>query len=999
MKRLIRVSRRRIVFISLFFLCHFSRAQTVNIYAAPNGSSTGSGQSTGSAVSITQAAAIAKANPSKPCTIWLLSGTYPQLILDATDTRTASAPVTYQSIVTGGAIFQPETVLNTSNFQPIPAAIQARIINTTAKSKVKQMSLAALNLHDTAAWPSEFSIGNLKSPKFYQNGNPLSMSRYPADTTMSMRQVISKGSTNSSPGGSFKYRDGRGKYWLSAISDEGLYLSGNWQYPYEMEVIKTLSINVADSLITQAIGISGGIGTLYPSRLPAGTEPYYALNLVEEISAEGQWSFNFKTKMLYMWVPSSGTITYSGNSTLPAISVTGVANTKFIGIAVRGGSGNGIDLINCSNVLIAGSHITNCSGNGIVITDGANCTVQSNDIDSVGAGGVIISTSTFAVDQAALKSSGHQVINNHIYDYAREAFLYSPAVNVGSAVGTYVAYNKVHGSPHQGIAYGGNNNTMEYNEVYDVVTKYSDMGAFYRNVPGQAWNSRGNKVHQNYIHDAPSANGIYEDGYSSGDSNSYNIMANGELAAFNNLGYFNAYPNNIYIQDQFPVTCAVEATTDAAYTTYYNSLKTLWNSSAAYKKAYPECADMVGPSGRNNSYTSRIWPSATGSVFLSNIGSPLSNVYGNKLFNPNGTEITAYAETGPPFTTYGIVFQHNTVISGKLTKPIVPFNMDSLRATEAFGQTGATDWHINRIGLHKDGYRQDISATKTAGIDPILTLTASSNSDFTNPGIVTLTAIVKIPNAANTIGSIWFMDNGKIVTIPTIKKAVTFDSVEYVFQWTNPTVGSHQLTFYEGEGQYWLYTTNTVDFTIKAPSTTLSIANDPVRTGSAALQWSTPNEINVASYQVQSSTDGVNFRSYTSVDAKCNDSSDCSYSLPVTQSPHQIVYYRVQAISADSSTRMTNIVQSKLEPGQISLFPNPANDLINISYFSPNAQNSSYVVIYDMSGKALMKKAIVVQEGLNTMAVPLSYMANGVYLLVLENQHETVVSKRFIIQH
>jgi Secretion system C-terminal sorting domain len=135
------------------------------------------------------------------------------------------------------------------------------------------------------------------------------------------------------------------------------------------------------------------------------------------------------------------------------------------------------------------------------------------------------------------------------------------------------------------------------------------------------------------------------------------------------------------------------------------------------------------------------------------------------------------------------------------------------------------------------------------------------------------------------------------------------------------------------------------------------------------------------------------------VDAKCNDSSDCSYSLPVTQSSHQISYYQVQAIAADGSSRMTNIVQSKLDPGQLSLFPSPANDLINVTYFSPNDQSSTYLMIYDMSGRVLVKKAIPIQEGWNTMHLPLNYMANGLYLLVLENQNGRVASRSFLIQH
>src|SRR5258708_16628510 len=383
-------------FLFLFFVFSYQAyAQNIYIYVAPNGAPTGNGNVQNAPVSLAQAKAVAKANPQKSCFIYLASGIYPALTLDATDSRSAAYPVVYTSIVPYGAIFQPEISLTSTNFTPIPDIIKARIINATAKTKVMQMSLASMNLRDTAQWPQTFSLFKLKTPKFYRNGVPLPLYRYPADSSsMTMRQVVNRGSVNSVPGGSFKYRDGRGKYWLNAINDGGLFLSGNWQTPWLIDVIKTQSLSMVDSLVVQAIGISGGIGTLAPTRLAAGTEPYTALNLVEEIAAEGQWSINFKTKMLYMWVPASGTLTCSGNSKTPAISITGVSNTSFTGIAVRGGSGNGIELHNSSNIIIPGTQISYCSGYGETLRLGTNCQVQSNDIDSVGAGGVIISSST-----------------------------------------------------------------------------------------------------------------------------------------------------------------------------------------------------------------------------------------------------------------------------------------------------------------------------------------------------------------------------------------------------------------------------------------------------------------------------------------------------------------------------------------------------------------------------------------------------------------------------
>jgi parallel beta-helix repeat protein len=1002
--------RRNILFLKyssfllfISFLSFSSSGQTLNIYVAAGGDTLGTGQTAASPVGLTKAKAIAKANAQTPCTIWLAMGSYTQLTLDASDSRSAAAPVTYQSTVPNGAYFQPELPLNISNFQPIPDSIKARIINTTAKTKVMQMSLASYNFPDLIVWPAVFSIDLLRSPKFFRNGYPLPMSRYPADTTMSMRAVVTKGTFNSVPGGSFKYRDGRGQYWLHAINDGGLFLSGNWEYTWQMPVVKTLSINTADSVITQAIGLSGGLGTQDPSRIPAGTEPYYALNLVEEIGAEGQWSINFRTKMLYMWVPASGTITLSGNGGVPAILATGVSNTRFIGFGVHGGSGNGIELHSCSNVLIAGTRISDCSGNGITITDGTNCTVQSNDIDSVGKGGVVISTSSFLADQFNLKSSGHQVINNHIYAYAREAFLYSAAVDVSNAIGTYVAYNKVHDSPHVGILFGGNNNTLEYNEVYDVVKKFTDMGAFYRSGSTQAWNSRGNKINHNFIHDAPNADGVYEDGAASGDSISYNIFGNGLLSTYSNNGYFITFANNIYVQNLYPVTCRIEPSTDAAFVNYADSLRKLWNASAIYKKAYPECADMIGPSGQNKAFTSRIWPAVTGNVFVSNPGI-LSWINDSQLFNQDGTTNATYAQTGLPFTQYGIVVKNDFKLTGKLLKPITPFNMDSVRSTTAFDHTLGTDWHIYRIGLHKDSYRPDVSSTKTAGIDPVISLTYSSNSNLINPGIVTLTVGVKSPNASNTLPSMWFTNNGLIVSgqqLTITKKIVSFDSVTYIGVWTNPAVGTHAVNMVGGDG-LWIYTSNAIGFTIKNPTTTaLAVVNDAHSSGGIALEWTAPNESNVGSYQILQSRDGVNFKPLTVVTPKCNDSNRCSYSLPVSQELNREFFYRVKVLSATGSSEMTNTVRSLIDfdTRQFSLYPSPARESVNISYTSSKDQDNSSVIVYDMLGRVMLKKEISIHTGLNELTLPVNAMADGIYLLVLENRQIRMVSRNFVIRH
>src|SRR6201991_4873262 len=644
--------------------------------------------------------------------------------------------------------------------------------------------------------------------------------------------------------------------------------------------------------------------------------------------------------MLYMWVPASGTISCAGNSKLPGIKATGVSNVQFINLDVRGGSGNGYELTNCNNIQINGAHISYCSGNGVNITGGTYCTVQSCDIDSVGAGGVIVTSNDFYTDQFNVTLSHHQILNNHIYSFAREAVLYSAAINVQQAVGVYAAYNKIHDAPHVGVLYGGNSNTLEYNEVYDVVKKYADMGAFYKVEIGQLWLSRGNRLNHNYIHDAVAANGFYNDNFSGGDSVNYNIVERVSGALFNHQGFFTAFTNNVVVNSNYPVTSMIEETSSPTFSTHYNSLKTIWTNSPAYRAAYPECADMVGPSGTNRAYTSRIWPAYIGCVFANNPGI-FSNSNIDQMFNKDGTTNTTYCGTaGPIFTTFGAVFK-NGIRFNATTTPIYPYSLDVIKNMGLFGRTLGRDWHLNRIGLHKDQFRTTMTGLTIQGVDPVINLRDTSDNGYKTGGSVYLIMGFKFPNAANILSAGYWLENNKSITGMSIaKRVVSYDSVAYVMRWTNPSAGTHTITTKGDDGSFWEYFSNSVTFTITAPAKTAD---------STAARTATANRFSDDSITVARAVDS--------------------------------------AKSADSS-RLS---------AELTLFPNPASSQINISYNPSAPEQGDNIVIYDMLGRIALKKVADFQAGPNVVTMSLGNIPTGNYLLVIQTAHGPAITRRFVV--
>lgn len=65
--------------------------------------------------------------------------------------------------------------------------------------------------------------------------------------------------------------------------------------------------------------------------------------------------------------------------------------------------------------------------------------------------------------------------------------------------------NEIYDAPHMALGLAGVQNIIEYNEIYNVCTETSDVGAIYG---GRTWMSQGHKIRCNYMHDITKNIGI-----------------------------------------------------------------------------------------------------------------------------------------------------------------------------------------------------------------------------------------------------------------------------------------------------------------------------------------------------------------------------------------------------------------------------------------------------------------------------------------------------------
>ncbi|HMZ47134.1 MAG TPA: hypothetical protein PLU36_10045, partial [Chitinophagaceae bacterium] len=97
-------------------------------------------------------------------------------------------------------------------------------------------------------------------------------------------------------------------------------------------------------------------------------------------------------------------------------------------------------------------------------------------------------------------------------------------------------------------------------------------------------------------------------------------------------------------------------------------------------------------------------------------------------------------------------------------------------------------------------------------------------------------------------------------------------------------------------------------------------------------KWITLNEINVSHLNVQRSSNGVEFNTIQQTAAKNNTYNE--YSITDEQPLNGTSYYRIEAVDKDGKRTYTKTekVQSKIENEKLKIYPNPAKDIVNVSF-------------------------------------------------------------------
>ena len=131
----------------------------------------------------------------------------------------------------------------------------------------------------------------------------------------------------------------------------------------------------------------------------------------------------------------------------------------------------------------------------------------------------------------------------------------------------------------------------------------------------------------------------------------------------------------------------------------------------------------------------------------------------------------------------------------------------------------------------------------------------------------------------------------------------------------------------------------------------------------AILQWTSENEENLKEYEVEKSTDGINF-SRTGIVAAMNDINGANYSFNDPDPISSVAYYRLKLAGlCTNDNKYSKIIAlyNKNALFKVSAV-NPFKSNLKINIFLPDDGNAVFN-LYDIFGKIVSKKTLPLSKG------------------------------------
>ena len=154
----------------------------------------------------------------------------------------------------------------------------------------------------------------------------------------------------------------------------------------------------------------------------------------------------------------------------------------------------------------------------------------------------------------------------------------------------------------------------------------------------------------------------------------------------------------------------------------------------------------------------------------------------------------------------------------------------------------------------------------------------------------------------------------------------------------------------------------------------------------AILIWKTDQEINVDRFEIEQSSDGLNFAKVAEVKA-ANSANGKTYQLTVAQST-AIMYYRLKMLDKDGHAIYSSVVTIRTScngKDYMTVYPNPAHSSVTISFHTA-FRGTAYIVLQNAIGQQMASKKVSILSAVNAVSFDVDRFAAGTYFLKIVDE-------------
>jgi hypothetical protein len=165
----------------------------------------------------------------------------------------------------------------------------------------------------------------------------------------------------------------------------------------------------------------------------------------------------------------------------------------------------------------------------------------------------------------------------------------------------------------------------------------------------------------------------------------------------------------------------------------------------------------------------------------------------------------------------------------------------------------------------------------------------------------------------------------------------------------------------------------------------------------AQVNWQTSNEVNVSHFNIERSSDGVNFTKVGIVNAKAAGAlqNNYSYADDIANLNAGKLYYRLQMVDNDDKFTYSKIVYITVVGNTlITIHPNPAHSYFIIDNYEQAGLSKSDLLIRDMEGRTVLCGHLSNNAG---QRIDISNLRKGMYMVnIISNGN--VQTKKLVVE-